>query len=76
MKIVAIGILLVVTGCSILGWLIKESYKNYKNEITKTKIFYFLWVVIGVLLDTSGLIIIFGFIFLGILLIIYYPIFN
>ncbi|MBT2696543.1 hypothetical protein QF028_002322 [Neobacillus sp. B4I6] len=72
MKIMTIGIILVVVGCSILGWLIKESYKNYKNESTKIKIFYFLWAVIGVLLDTSGLIILFGFIFLGILLIIYH----
>jgi hypothetical protein len=72
MKIMTIGIILVVVGCSILGWLIKESYKNYKNESTKIKIFYFLWAVIGVLLDTSGLIILFGFIFLGIVLIIYH----
>jgi hypothetical protein len=72
MKIMTIGIILVVVGCSILGWLIKESYKNYKDESTKIKIFYFLWAVIGVLLDTSGLIILFGFIFLGILLIIYH----
>jgi hypothetical protein len=72
MKIMTIGIILVVVGCSILGWLIKESYKNYKNESTKIKIFYFLWAVIGVLLDTSGLIILFGLIFLGILLIIYH----
>jgi hypothetical protein len=72
MKIMTSGIILVVVGCSILGWLIKESYKNYKNESTKIKIFYFLWAVIGVLLDTSGLIILFGFIFLGILLIIYH----
>jgi hypothetical protein len=72
MKIMTSGIILVVVGCSILGWLIKESYKNYKNESKKIKIFYFLWAVIGVLLDTSGLIILFGFIFLGILLIIYH----
>lgn len=72
MRIMTIGIILVVVGCSILGWLIKESYKNYKNESTKIKIFYFLWAVIGVLLYTSGLIILFGFIFLGILLIIYH----
>ena len=72
MKIMTTGIILVVVGCSILGWLIKESYKNYKDESTKIKIFYFLWAVIGVLLDTSGLIILFGFIFLGILLIIYH----
>lgn len=72
MKIMTIGIILVVVGCSILGWLIKESYKNYKDESTKVKIFYFLWAVIGVLLDTSGLIILFGFIFLGIPLIIYH----
>jgi uncharacterized membrane protein len=72
MKIMTSGIILVVVGFSILGWLIKESYKNYKNESTKIKIFYFLWAVIGVLLDTSGLIILFGFIFLGILLIIYH----
>jgi hypothetical protein len=72
MNIMTIGIILVVVGCSILGWLIKESYKNYKNESTKIKIIYFLWAIIGVLLDTSGLIILFGFIFLGILLIIYH----
>jgi hypothetical protein len=76
MKIMTIGIILVVVGCSILGWLIKEAYKNNKDESTKYKILYLLWVILGVLLDTSGLIIIFGLILLGVLLIIYYPLFN
>ena len=76
MKIIIIGIILVVVGCSILGWLIKEAYKNNKDESTKNKILYLLWVILGVLLDTSGLIIIVGFIFLGVILIIYHPIFN
>lgn len=77
MKIVAIGIILVVGGSIILGWFIKEAYKNYKNENTKTKIFYFLWVILGVVLDLSnGLIIIVGLILLGVLLIIYSPLFN
>ena len=77
MKIMTIGIILVVVGCSILGWLIKESYKNYKNESTKTKIFYFFWVILGVVLDVSnGLIIIVGLILLGVLLIIYSPLFS
>lgn len=67
-----IGILLIIIGCSILVWLIKESYKNNKNKSTKYKTFYFLWIILGVLLDTSGLIILFGLIFLGILLIIYF----
>ncbi|TDK61783.1 hypothetical protein E2K98_12910 [Bacillus salipaludis] len=72
MEIMIFGIILVVVGCSILGWLIKEAYKNTKEESTRNKIFYILWVVIGVLLDTSGLIVIVGFIFLGVLLIIYH----
>lgn len=76
MKIVVIGIILVVVGCSILGWLIKESYMNYKDESAKTKIFYLTWVILGVLLDTSGLIIIFGLVLLGVLLIVYHPPFN
>ena len=77
MKIVAIGIILVVGGSIILGWFIKEAYKNYKNESTKTKIFYFFWVILGVVLDfNNGLIIIVGLIFLGVLLIIYSPLFN
>ncbi|WP_318508729.1 hypothetical protein [Bacillus sp. T3] len=77
MKVVAIGIILVVCGSIILGWFIKEAYKNYKNESKKTKIFYFLWVILGLVLDFSnGLIIIVGLILLGILLIIYSPLFN
>jgi hypothetical protein len=76
MKIMTIGIILVVVGCSILGWLIKEAYKNNKGESPKNKILYLLWVILGVLLDTSGLIIIFGLILLGVFLIIYYPLFN
>lgn len=76
MKIVVIGIILVVFGCSILGWLIKEAYKNYKDENTKTKIFYLTWAILGVLLDTSGLIIIFGLILLGVLLIVFHQFFN
>ncbi|WHX98057.1 hypothetical protein [Neobacillus sp. DY30] len=76
MKIITIGIIMVVVGCSILGWLIKEAYKNNKDESTKNKILYLLWIILGVLLDTSGLIIIFGLILLGVLLIIYYPLFN
>ncbi|MFJ5748520.1 hypothetical protein AB1L16_22670 [Peribacillus frigoritolerans] len=77
MKIMTIGIILVVVGCSILGWLIKEAYKNNnKGENPKNKILYLLWVILGVLLDTSGLIIIFGLILLGVFLIIYYPLFN
>lgn len=76
MKIMTIGIILVVVGCSILGWLIKKAYKNNKDESTKNKILYLLWVILGVLLDTSGLIIIFGLILLGAILIIYYPLFN
>lgn len=67
-----IGIILVVTGCGILGWLIKESYINNKYKSKKYKTFYFIWVISSVILDTSGLIIIFGFIFLGLLLIIYF----
>jgi hypothetical protein len=42
MKIMAIGIILVVVGCSILGWLIKEAYKNNKDESTKYKIPLFI----------------------------------
>jgi hypothetical protein len=76
MKIITIGIILVVVGCSILGWLIKDAYKNNKDESTKNKALYLLWVILGVLLDTSGLIVIVGFIFLGVILIIYHPIFN
>lgn len=77
MKIIAIGVILVVGGSIILGWFIKEAYKNYKNESTKTKIFYFLWMILGVVLDLSnGLIIIVGLILLGVLLIIYSPHFN
>jgi hypothetical protein len=37
MKIMTSGIILVVVGCSILGWLIKESYKNYKMKVQKLK---------------------------------------
>jgi ABC-type nickel/cobalt efflux system permease component RcnA len=76
MKVMSIGIFLVVIGCSILGWLIKEAYKNNKDKSTKNKILYLLWVILGVLLVTSGLIVIVGFIFLGVLLIIYHPIFS
>ncbi|MEH7084941.1 hypothetical protein V7139_19680 [Neobacillus drentensis] len=77
MKIIAIGVILVVGGSIILGWFIKEAYNNYKNESTKTKIFYFLWMILGVVLDLSnGLIIIVGLILLGVLLIIYSPLFN
>jgi hypothetical protein len=76
MKVMSIGIFLVVIGCSILGWLIKEAYKNNKDKSTKNKILYLLWVILGVLLDTSGLIVIVGFIFLGVLLIIYHPIYS
>ena len=76
MKIMIIGIILVVVGCSILGWLIKEAYKNSKDKSTKNKILYLLSVILNVLLDTSGLIIIFGLILLGVLLIIYNPLFN
>jgi hypothetical protein len=76
MKIMTIGIILVVVGCSILGWLIKEAYINNNDKSTKNKNLYLLWVILGVLLDTSGLIVIVGFIFLGALLIIFHPIFN
>jgi hypothetical protein len=76
MKIITIGIILIVVGCSILGWLIKDAYKNNKGESAKNKILYLLWVIFGVFLDTSGLIVIVGFIFLGVILIIYHPIFN
>lgn len=76
MKIITIGIILVVVGCSILGWLIKDAYKNNKDESTKNKTLYLLWVIIGVLLDTSGLIIVFGLILLGVVLIIYHPLFS
>ncbi|MFF2501330.1 hypothetical protein [Peribacillus sp. NPDC058075] len=77
MKILAIGIILVVGGSIILGWFIKEAYKNYKKESTKTKIFYFIWLILGVVLDLSnGLIIIVGLILLGVLLIIYSPLYN
>ncbi|MFD1356863.1 hypothetical protein ACFQ4X_03040 [Fictibacillus halophilus] len=76
MKIMTIGIILVVVGCSILGWLIKEAYINNNDKSTKNKNLYFLWVILSVLIDTSGLIVIVGFIFLGALLIIFHPIFN
>lgn len=78
MKIVVIGIILVVVGCIILGWSIKEAYKNnIKDTSKKYKTFYFIRVVLGIVLDTSnGLFIIVGLILLGILLIVYYPIFN
>lgn len=76
MKIMTIGIILVIVGCSILGWLIKEAYKENKDKSTKSKIFYLIWVIIGVLLDTSGLIILFGLILLGVVLIIYHPLFS
>ncbi|MFD9627418.1 hypothetical protein [Peribacillus muralis] len=76
MKIMTVGIILVVVGCSILGWLIKEAYKNSKDKSIKNKILYLLLVILDVLLDTSGLIIIFGLILLGVLLIIYNPLFN
>ena len=77
MKIVAIGVILVVGGSIILGWFIKEAYKDYKNESTKSKIFFFLMVILGVVLDFSnGLINILGLILLGVLLIIYSPLFN
>ncbi|MCC3359410.1 hypothetical protein [Bacillus sp. REN16] len=76
MKIMAIGVILVIVGCSILGWLIKDAYKENKDESTKSKIFYLIWVIVGVLLDTSGLIIIFGLILLGVVLIIYHPLFG
>ncbi|MCM3118847.1 hypothetical protein M3610_27105 [Neobacillus sp. MER 74] len=77
MKEVTIGIILVVGGSIILGWFIKEAYKNNKNESTKYKIFYLLWVTLGVVLDFSnGLIIILGLILLGVLLIIYSPLFS
>ncbi|AOH56612.1 hypothetical protein ABE28_019770 [Peribacillus muralis] len=75
MKIMAIGITLIVVGCSLLGWLIKEAYKHNKDESTKYKTLYILWVIVGVLLDTSGLIIIFGLIILGVILIVFYPLF-
>ncbi|MGM0924302.1 MAG: hypothetical protein ACQEWW_24405 [Bacillota bacterium] len=76
MKIMIVGIILVIVGCSILGWLIKEAYKEHKDKSTKSKIFYLIWVIIGVLLDTSGLIILFGLILLGVVLIIYHPLFS
>lgn len=75
MKIMAIGITLIVVGSSILGWLIKEAYKNNKDESRKYKILYLLWVRLDVLLNTSGLIILFGLILLGVILIFYYPLF-
>ncbi|KWW21935.1 hypothetical protein AS888_05490 [Peribacillus simplex] len=75
MKIMAIGIILIVVGSSILGWLIKEAYKNNKDESRKYKILYLLWVILDVLLNTSGLIILFGLILLGFILIFYYPLF-
>jgi len=72
-----LGLKLVVGGSIILGLLIKEAYKDYKNESTKTKIFYFIWMILGVVLDLSnGLIIIVGLILLGVLFIIYSPLFN
>jgi hypothetical protein len=49
---------------------------NNNDKSTKHKNLYLLWVILGVLLDTSGLIVIVGFIFLGALLIIFHPIFN
>jgi hypothetical protein len=76
MKVMTIGIILVIVGCSILGWLIKEAYINNKGKSTKNKNLYLLWEMISVILDTSGLIVIVGFIFLGVLLIIFNPIFN
>lgn len=52
-------------------------FRVVKNESTKYKIFYFIWVILGVVLDLSnGLIIIVGLILLGVLLIIYSPLFN
>lgn len=76
MKILTIGIILVVVGCIILGWLIKEAYINNRDKSTKNKNLYFLWVILSVLIDTSGIIVIVGFIFLGAVLIIFHPIFN
>lgn len=76
MKIIILGIVMVVVGFTILGWLIKESYKNFKGTSTKTKVFYLIWASLGVVLDTSGLIILFGLIFLGVLLIVYHPLLN
>jgi hypothetical protein len=75
MEIVIIGIVMVVVGCIILGWLIKESYKNFKGTSTKSKILHLIWVILGVLLDTSGLIVLFGLILLGVLLIVYQSLF-
>jgi hypothetical protein len=76
MKIMTTGIILVIVGCSILGWLIKEAYINNNDKSTKHKNLYLLWVILSVLLDTSGLIVIVGFILLGALLIIFHPILN
>lgn len=76
MQILTIGILLVVVGCGILVWQIIESYNHYKDKSTNSKTIYTIWVILGVLLDTSGLIIIFGLILLGVVLIVYHPLFN
>jgi hypothetical protein len=72
MEIVIIGIVMVVVGCIILGWLIKESYKNFKGTSTKSKILHLIWVILGVLLDK---IVLFGLILLGVLLIVYQSLF-
>ena len=41
MKIIIIGIILVVVGCSILGWLIKKPTKIIKMKVQKIKFFIY-----------------------------------
>ncbi len=66
-----IGVLLVLASISALVWLIIVSYNQNKNKSVKSKVQYLLFIIIGIVLNTSVLIIIIGCLIIGIALIIY-----
>lgn len=75
MKIV--GILMFITGCSLIGWTLIQAYKNYKNEKSiLMKLILIIMTLFEFSLEFSGIIIILAYILIlfGIVFIFYYPI--
>ncbi|MDR7235872.1 hypothetical protein [Neobacillus drentensis] len=68
-----IGLLMVITGTGILGWLMITAYKDIKDENIWIKILLIVGVVADFALDMTGLLIIFVYvlILIGVCLMFY-----
>ncbi|WP_066253896.1 hypothetical protein [Neobacillus drentensis] len=60
-----IGFLMVLTGISILGWLMIKAYKDIKNENIWIKILLIVGVVADFALDMTGLLLIFVYVLIS-----------